>query len=206
MLTTRQTLLHRLQRTPTDAAWEDFYRTYLLVILSFARKQGLDAHGAEDVLQETMVALMRLLPTFNYDPKRRFRNLVLTIAYRKAVKALQRRRRLAEVPFEGAKDDDRPAPAETLPDETVPAPSDAVEADWRASLLEEALRRLAADPSIKGQTLDIFRAYVMEGAAAEVVGKRFGVSVNNIYQIRNRTLKALREIVRELDNNLEGSA
>jgi DNA-directed RNA polymerase specialized sigma24 family protein len=35
--------------------------------LRYARKLGLDETQAQDVLQETMVALMRILPEFAYD-------------------------------------------------------------------------------------------------------------------------------------------
>jgi DNA-directed RNA polymerase specialized sigma24 family protein len=39
-------------------------------VLGYARKLGLDDVSSQDVLQETMVALMRVLPGFQYDPRR----------------------------------------------------------------------------------------------------------------------------------------
>jgi DNA-directed RNA polymerase specialized sigma24 family protein len=39
--------------------WELFYNQYRDVIFCFSRRQGLDESAACDVLQETMVLLMR---------------------------------------------------------------------------------------------------------------------------------------------------
>ena len=204
---TRQSLLLRLKNAPTDAAWEEFYQAYWVVILSYAQKLGLEQHSAEDVLQETMVALMRILPRFEYRPERgKFRNFVFTITHRKTQAALRRARRMAEIPLDGASDDDRPSLAETLADEKEMLPSESLDVKWQESLQEEALRRLLNDPTIKGQTLEVFKVYVLQNVSAEEVAAKFGIAKNNVFQIKNRLIKKFQEEIKKLTDDLDESA
>src|SRR4051812_13573087 len=90
-LVTRLSLIHRLKGAPAQADWEHFYSKYSTVILSFAQKRGLDEHSACDALQETMMVVMRKLPTFEYDAERgRFRNWLLTIVANKVRESVRR--------------------------------------------------------------------------------------------------------------------
>src|SRR5438046_952433 len=90
-LVTRQSLLARLKASPHDRDWEDFYAQYWAVILSFARRLGVDEHSARDVLQETMMLVIRKMPEFTYDPQRgRFRNWLLTLVTNKTREAMRR--------------------------------------------------------------------------------------------------------------------
>lgn len=204
---TRSSLLERLKTSPAEADWETLYRTYCGVILGYARKVGLGEHAAEDVLQETMVTLMRLLPAFQYDPKRgKFRNFVFTITHRAAQVTLRRARRHHTISLDEAGDEDQPPLGDTLPDERTEAPSDGLEVNWRLSLQEEALRRLLSDPTVKGQTLGVFQAYVFERQPAEAVAARFGISKNNVFQIKNRLIKRLQEEIHKMIGDEDGAA
>ncbi|MBP7276210.1 MAG: sigma-70 family RNA polymerase sigma factor, partial [Kiritimatiellae bacterium] len=103
MRTTRQTLL-RDARDPENArAWEEFFDQYSGPVQRYAQKLGLSAADASDVLQETMMELIRILPEFHYDRRRGlFRNFVLTIAHHRVQAAWRRRRRLREISWEEA--------------------------------------------------------------------------------------------------------
>jgi len=172
------------------------------VVIRFAEKRGLNTASGENVWQETMVALVRLLPGFTYDPKKRFRNLVFTIAVR-AIWAEQRRiKRRREVPLEPGGREDEPNLGDSLMDETVLAPVEKMEADWRESLFEEAWRRLSLDATCQGRTMEIFRAYVLAGDPVEAVARRFGLKANAVYQIKNRLLKRLRQEIEQMRRDL----
>ena len=151
---TRSSLLARLKSSPTEVDWEVFYRDYGGAILAYARKLGLTEHAADDILQETMVRLMRLLPTFQYDPNiGRFRNFVFTITHRRVQATLRRARRHEAVSLDDDGDPDLPSLAETPADDSAPVPSDELDREWKRSLCEEAVRRLLNDPAIHSQTL-----------------------------------------------------
>jgi len=200
MIDTDESLLEQLREVPAHRAWDLFFKQYWQVILRYCRKVGLSAHEAEDVLQETMVALMRLLPKFGYDRQRRFRNYLFTLVHRKSLRAIERRSREAE--WIGRMHHERqesalgccPAPL-GKPDEILEAKAIKV---WRESLFEQALADLSADGSVEEQTLAIFRAYALEGQDASLVAARFGVTRNSVYQIRGRLVRRLRARVERL--------
>jgi len=188
---TRSSLLARM-KSPSEADWEDFYRDYCGLILAYARKLGLSEQAAEDVLQETMVTLMRLLPGFDYNPHiGKFRNFVLTITHRRVQAAQRRARRHETVSLDGESDPEQPPLGETLVDDRAAADADGFDRAWQQSLFEEAVRRLLNDPAISAQTLEVFRAYVLESLSADSVASRFGIAKNNVFQIKNRLVKRL---------------
>ncbi|MBI3987780.1 MAG: sigma-70 family RNA polymerase sigma factor [Lentisphaerae bacterium] len=203
MQTTRQSLLERMRDASATRAWEEFYELYWGVIVRYAQKQGLNEASAHEVLQETMVTLIRVLPAFRYDRRRgQFRNFLLTIVHRRALSELRRIRRRHEVSLDTPAGEDEEPLIERLAEERVPAPSDIMEARWRESLREEALRRVRDDPRVQGRTFEVFRAYAIDGLPAEEVAARFGVKENAVYQIKDRVLKRLRQEVELLRREL----
>jgi RNA polymerase sigma factor (sigma-70 family) len=193
---TSLTLLEQLKRPHAEAAWERFCRVYGAPIVRYGMKLGLAESDARDVLQETLIALVKLLPGFNYDPRRgRFRNYVLTIVHRQALGVFRRRNRSAEVPLE----DGMPVPS--LLDGPAggarPAEDEAA-ARWQESLLDEAWCRLQRSGQIQPRTLAIFEEYVLRGLPADEAAKKFGVAANTVYQIRNRVIVMLKEDVQAL--------
>jgi RNA polymerase sigma-70 factor (ECF subfamily) len=197
-LGTQKSLLDRLAIAPREADWERFYEKYAAVILSFAQKQGLDEHGARDALQETMIVLVRKLPTFTYDPAQgRFRNWLLTIVANKVREARRRAHAERLVSLEAAPEDGEPL-HQRLPSEAAQA-DETVEAAWRQSLLEEALRRVLEDPHTKAETVAVFRACALEGRPVADVAAAFGLKENAVYQIKNRLMNRLREMLAGLE-------
>lgn len=65
--TTHATLLARLA-TGGDEAWSEFASRYGLLIRGFARRRGLSESDCDDVVQETLLALSKAMPSFKYDP------------------------------------------------------------------------------------------------------------------------------------------
>jgi RNA polymerase sigma-70 factor (ECF subfamily) len=195
---TRRSLLARLKRDGSNNDWEQFYRQYGAVILSFCRRQGLDDFGARDVLQETMILLMRKLPAFDYDPVRgRFRNWLLTLVMGKTRDAFRRAQRVRTVSIHGHNFTDTPALDNGLVTRGSEG-SEAVERAWMQSLIEEALARIQTDPKTKAETFAVFQAYMIEGRAVADVSRQFGIEENAVYQIKHRMLKRLREELDEI--------
>jgi RNA polymerase sigma factor (sigma-70 family) len=199
MDSTRQTLIERVRDISNERAWEEFYSTYWGVILRYARKLGLSESGAQDVLQETMIALIRTLPTFQYDLSRgRFRNFVLTITHRKTLAAFRRNARSKELSLDDSPSDDGPTALESLPAPVGETVETLDEKRWQDSIYEEALARVRHDPSIQASTFDIFQAYVADGQPAEDVAQRYGINKNAVYQIKNRLMRRIADEVEQL--------
>jgi RNA polymerase sigma-70 factor (ECF subfamily) len=183
-LTTRKSLLSRLRKANEDADWQHLYDQYRGVILSFCRKQGIDDFSADDVLQETFILLMRKLPSFQYDPARgKFRNWLLQLVAGKIKDARKRAWRARLISLE-----DLELGESCGNDEEV---TESVDRAWRQAVMEEALRRIKADPRTKPQTFLIFQSYAMKGASVCQVAREFDVEENVVYQIKNRMLRRL---------------
>ncbi|WP_221033173.1 RNA polymerase sigma factor [Actomonas aquatica] len=186
MITTNESLLERVQRLDAHEAWKEFYDNYWAAIIRYGRKLGLSQTQAEDVLQETMVDLMRILPKFEYDRSRgRFRNFLLTIVHRKAMGVFRRGLKNSNVPWDSAS-----------PMEIEEAKQSSLREDqmqlWRESIYEEALLEVSKCSDIDQRTWAVFEAYVVKKRPVSEVAEGFGMKPNAIYQIKNRLCQRIR--------------
>jgi DNA-directed RNA polymerase specialized sigma24 family protein len=56
---TRQSLLVRLKQLDDKTSWREFFETYWELIYNFARKASLNDAEAQEVVQETVIAVAR---------------------------------------------------------------------------------------------------------------------------------------------------
>jgi len=202
-LKTSATQLRNLQCRGSDSDWESFYEKYAGVILSFCRNQGIDDFSARDVLQETMILLMRKLPVFEYSSDRgRFRNWLLTLVYGKIRDARRRLRRLAELPLSEIP----PAESEAVAVRYGTEVDEDVEIAWKQALIEEGLRRVKQNTRLKPETLALFETCVIKNMSIPDAARKFQLQENNIYQIKNRLLRMVREEVEHLEKNQPGGS
>ncbi|MBE2282463.1 MAG: sigma-70 family RNA polymerase sigma factor [Prosthecobacter sp.] len=197
--TTRLSLVEGLKLTGNEAAWDRFYRVYGGVLLGFARRQGCDEHACMDVLQESVMVIMRKLTSFDYHAERgRFRNWLMTIV---AYKVKEARRRCLQERMVSLDD---PAGEESAKLSMAAfnhsAVDENVERDWRQSLLEEALRQVLADRRTNAESVAVFRAVALEGVPIAEVAKKFGLKENAIYQIKHRIMTRLQGLIVRLEN------
>lgn len=207
MIETNETLLVRVKSMHAHEAWQEFYRSYWSAIIRYARKLGLSEHQAEEVLQETMVALMRQLPNFDYDRRKgRFRNYLLTIVHRKSLAAIRRAKGVPDVSLDSEDPWGGKTLHEVLPAAAARADEHAAEERWREAIMEDALARMAKEPALAETTWPVFRAYVVENRPVAEVAEEFGLKENAVYQIKNRLLRRLRaDVARRLrDAGAEG--
>src|SRR5215467_8462493 len=64
---TRYSLLSRLQDRGDQESWKDFFDTYSRLIYSVAVKSGLTETEAEDVVQETVISVVKHIHKFERD-------------------------------------------------------------------------------------------------------------------------------------------
>src|SRR3989454_6325968 len=65
---TRHSLLNRLKDLGDQTSWEDFFDTYWRLIYNVAVKAGLTDTEAQEVVQETVIAVARKIAEFKADP------------------------------------------------------------------------------------------------------------------------------------------
>src|SRR3989454_2581954 len=91
---TRPSLLNRLKTGDDTGSWQEFYRVYGKLVRDFAIQAGLTDTEADEVVQETAIAVSRHLPEFRYDPKVcRFKTWLLNQTSWRIKDQLKQRRR-----------------------------------------------------------------------------------------------------------------
>src|SRR5437660_4112070 len=70
LIPTRASLLGRLKDWKDEASWKVFFDTYWKFIYNAAIRAGLTDAEAQDVVQETVIAVSRKIPAFVYDASR----------------------------------------------------------------------------------------------------------------------------------------
>jgi len=149
---TRPSLLNRLSTGDDAEGWQEFYRVYGKLVRDFAIKAGLSDTEADEVVQETAIAVSRHLPEFRYDPEVcRFKTWLLNqTSWR--IKDQFRKRHRNERHLEGAAaggsgsgatapDKDRTANVERVPDPAGLNLDALFETEWRKNLLAAALEK-----------------------------------------------------------------
>src|ERR1039458_4669393 len=91
---TRPSLLNRLKTGDDTESWQEFYRIYGKLVRDFAIQAGLTTTEADEVVQETAIAMARNLPEYHYDPKKcRFKTWLLNQTSWRIKDQLKKRRR-----------------------------------------------------------------------------------------------------------------
>ena len=185
MLETTETLLKGLAANDQNR-WARFYRDYAPWIESTLLKRGVQHADAEEIVHDTLVDLVKIMPTYKYDKtnKGAFRSLLFKIAQNKAMDRF--RKDNAE-----ARKIERFAAEPLTPNEE----------DWRRETFNIALRRVFADTSIGETTKIAFRRFVQLGEEAGKVAADLGITVNNLYQIRSRIKERIAEEVESIQGN-----
>jgi len=186
-VTTHTTLLARLADRDDQTAWREFAERYGELIRGVARRHNLQAADCEDVLQEVLIGLSRLMPGFRYDPARgRFRTFLRTLVLR----AIYRR-------FRQKGDQPPQSYDEAGADAVVEDPSleQAWEQEWQQYHVRRAMQVIVAEFGPADRAA--FDAYVVEGGDARQTADALGLSVDSVYQAKSRILRRLTQLVEE---------
>ena len=191
MQTTSTTLLNAIGADTDSPRWTEFVARYKPVMESFL-KGKFPTVDADDVMQETLMVLVRKLPEYHYAPdtKGHFRNYLLGILKNKAREELKRQARTGRA-ADAAKD----SAALASP---VAVHGDESGDEWRVAAYEVALQQILANPKRSERTRQIFIRTALKGEDPASVAALFGTTRNNVDQIKNRMTGELRELARGL--------
>ena len=176
----------RLADRGDAAAWDRFVAIYRPALVALARRRGLSAADADDVAQEVCRSVADAVGRFEEGGGRpRFSTWLATIAERKSVDALRRRRV-------------RPAAAPAF--DTLAARS----TDSRLLRLEVRRRlfQAAADDLREQVTPTAWEAFwrtAIDGDPAERVATALGMTAGAVYAAKARTMRRLIERIAALE-------
>jgi RNA polymerase sigma-70 factor (ECF subfamily) len=178
--TTPVSLLQRLRQPNPADAWERFARLYTPLLLSWARlpRYSLQPADAEDLVQEVRADLVRKLPTFTYDPQRKFRFWLRGVLRNKWVDHCRRAGR-------------QPGGADGLSRVEGPPDTDPAEVEEQKALVRRALELMQAE--FTPSTWKACWATVAEGRSVAEVAAELGLTENAVYIARLRVIHRLRK-------------
>jgi len=196
LIPTRASLLKRLPNLEDQASWNEFFNIYWKLIYGVARKAGLTDVEAQDVVQETMVSVIKHIPTFKYDPAiGTFKAWLLNMTRWRILDQLRKR---LPVSNKKSKDDStvRTSMLEKVIDPKSEDLNTAWNKDWEQTLFEGA--RAKVKKRVDPQKYQIFDCYVRKEWPAEKVATIFGVSVEQVYMVKHRVMEMIRDEVKRM--------
>jgi RNA polymerase sigma-70 factor (ECF subfamily) len=188
MTKTPSSLLERLRQPFDPEAWAQFVTLYAPVIFSWGRRAGLQEADAADLVQEVLVTLLRVLPTFTYDRHKSFRRWLRTVTLNNW---RRRRKHPAGRPVNG--------PGGELDPVAVPDDLEAFwETEYQQHLVQQALRIMRTD--FEETTWKACWEVVVSDRPAAEVAAELGLTVGAVYAAKFRVVNRLR---RELEGLLD---
>jgi RNA polymerase sigma factor (sigma-70 family) len=212
---TRQTLLSRLKDWEDHESWRDFFDTYWRLIYGLAVKSGLTPTEAEDVVQETLLAVAKEMPDFKYDPALgTFKGWLFEITRRRIANQVRRRLKhrpatagsLANEPIRqpsgrrGEPDQKRTATIERVPDPNSGELEGLWDQEWQRNLLETSIVRVKK--RVNPKQYQMFNLYVMLQWPMNQVKKTLGVSAAQVYMAKMRISRLLKSEVKTLEREM----
>jgi RNA polymerase sigma-70 factor (ECF subfamily) len=196
-LATRETLLGRLRDLDDQESWRVFFDRYWRLIYNMARKSGLTDSDAEDVVQDTVIAVAQQMPGFRYDPARgSFKQWLLRITrcrimdhLRKLYRAPKRTESLAVLEEE----DGAHALDSTATDTQFET---AWDEEWERARFEAAVAEVRRQANPKH--FQVFYYCVMKGWPASKAATTLGVSVAQVYLAKHRIGQSVKAALRKL--------
>lgn len=164
------------------ARWAVFHSRYEPMMRAYLRER-FPLLEADDILQETFAALVKVLPNYVYNPRENghFHNYLTGVLRNKALKALaahQHDRLLKERAASGIVE------AESVHELDY--------RQWRESVYEIALQQLLADDAVHERTKQAFVRIAIDNEKPEMVAESLGVPYNTVVKMKERMLERLR--------------
>lgn len=191
---TRASLIVRLPNAADAAAWEEVVSVYGPLVYRLARRQGLQAADADDLVQEVLIAVSRSVGQWLDKPERgRFRAWLFRITRNTAINFLTRPKHRAQ---SGGGSDVANTMAEyTAKDDT----SIEFDLEYRREVFRGASRQVRE--SVAEKTWQAFWQSTVEGRPIADVAEALGMAKGSVYVARGRVMLRLQVAVRELEEH-----
>ncbi len=192
---TRTSVLLGVRNPDDQAGWGRFFDLYAGFVYAIARGKGLSPADADEIVQAVFLDLVRgKLAEFDRS-KGRFRTWLSTLATWRTLDFLRRK---SVRDFIQPTD---PVLFDTLVDPTVTDLERTLDAEWEGMVTRESLRRLREEVSEKH--FAVYQASALEGLDADTIQNLYGVSRDNLYQIRKRVGARYRDILLAVAKELD---
>lgn len=174
---TSTALLRDIRDLRNRDQWSRFVAEYTPYLVGILRRRGFPEEEALDFVQETFMTVVNHIGDFRYDPDKRFRGWLATIALRKAWRHAERKKR-----------------AVLLGDQLTEFTAGSHSNEDRISAV---LARLHA--AVSELEWRAFESTVLQDHTADEAAQQLGIARGYIYVCRSRAKKKLMELLEEGD-------
>lgn len=203
LIPTRRSLLSRLRDWDDQQSWQQFFDTYGKLLYGVAIKAGLNETEAQDVVQETVLAVAKKMPEFNYDPSvGSFKSWLLLITRRRITDHWRKRGRQPATPNAGkavGEDTARTSTIDRIPDEHNMEIDLIWDDEWQKNLFHTAIQRVRG--KVDPKQFQIFDSYVLKQWSVKEVKKILGVSATQVYLAKHRISSLIKKEMKALEAN-----
>jgi RNA polymerase sigma-70 factor (ECF subfamily) len=197
-LPTRRSLVTRLKHWDDQEAWQRFFDSYWRLIYEVARRSGLADAEAQDVVQDTVIAVAKQMPTFRYDPAvGSFKSWLRLITRRRVADHLRKRGRQPAVVEPVPGDEERTSLIERVPEPGPGAFDRLWDEEWQRRLFDQALKRVKQ--RVDARQFQIFDCYVLKQWSVEDVARVLKVTAGQVYLAKHRLAALLKDEVGRLE-------
>jgi RNA polymerase sigma-70 factor (ECF subfamily) len=182
-----------------DVSWREFFETYWELIYNLARKTGLSHAEAQEVVQETVIAVSRNIPGFKTGEEHGSFKAWLLQQTRWRIGDQFRKRDAVTSDRRGRPADDEEtgtATANRIPDPASLKPDAAWDVEWEKHLLKAGLERLKTRVSVK--RFQMFDLHTLQGLSAKETAQALGASVMAVHMATSRARRLLRREIERL--------
>ncbi len=185
---TRVSLLGRLRSDPHDEqSWNEFVEKYGKLLLVWCHRWGLPWQDAEDVVQNVLVELARLMREFRYDESGSFRGWLRTIAYRAWCDACRSKMK--------AKVQPKSEVYLEMLSSTAACHSFLEQMDLQARQDQLAAAMEVVKLRVEPHTWKAFELTALQGQSGEDVGRELGMNAATVYVAKSKVIRQIREIM-----------
>jgi RNA polymerase sigma-70 factor (ECF subfamily) len=185
LIPTRKSLLSRLKNRDDQESWRVFFDTYWRLIYKSAIRAGLTDAEAQDVVQETVVSVMKALPDFKYDQEKgSFKGWLMNMTRWRIRDQRRLRQGGAKLPARDpgtATDDKEWDPAFEKLDAGLES---AWETEWQQNLEEAVQERVRKKADAR--QYQVFDLHVLQGMAEGKVAELLGVKKAYVRLVKHR--------------------
>jgi len=198
---TRQSLLSRLKDWNDQESWKVFFDTYWRLIYSTATKAGLTDAEAQDVVQETVISVLKTMPGFKYEAgKGSFKNWLLRLTSWRIADQLEKRQ-----PSERRRKRETATSTKTATIERVADPASLVleaawDQEWESNLMEAAIERVKR--KVDGKQYQMFDLYAFKQWPVTKVAQTLNVNPGKVYMAKHRINNLIKKEVARLRSRL----
>jgi RNA polymerase sigma factor (sigma-70 family) len=200
---TRSSLVNRLRNWSDHGSWQDFFDNYWKLIYAVATEAGLSDVEAQDVVQETVVAVAKQMREGGYDRTRSsFKNWLCLITRRRIIDHFRKRTdpNLRSVQ-RGRADTTRTDTVNRAPDPASLELDSVWEEEWQKNLFEAAIERVKQQVAPK--QFQIFDLSVLRELPVAEVTSLLKVNAAQVYLTRHRVGSLIKKEVRRLETQAE---